>query len=149
MGIAIPDLECTGGNMIDTATSPSSSTSTGTPPIAFMIAVLVGMSHDQIDLGLREGWIADSAHHAHVVSLAGKDGAEIASLARTDIGVRYALMNLDAVALTGNRALFASHNADGELDRFDADTGDANMSDSWIADRAKFLAWKMHSDDSG
>ncbi|MEO8676634.1 MAG: hypothetical protein ABI569_13735, partial [Casimicrobiaceae bacterium] len=265
--------------MAETATTSSTSTSGGTPPIDYMIAVMLGMPHDQIERGLREGWvakpagapddwappwvtadstgsvgdgrsddpqvpptpggeggkpeegggsiptvdraqvqrwmqgldpaltssafdqmwnsagktdqargdalfgylrralldgasetplkttngvgdvtdpvaalsafIADPAHHAHVVSLTGKDGAEIASLGRTDIGYRYALVNLDTVALTGNRALFASRNAEGELDRFDADTGDANMTDSWIADRAKFLAWKMHSEDGG
>jgi len=94
-------------------------------------------------------FIADPAHRAHVLSLAGMDGSAIASLARTDTGGRYALMNLDTVALTGNRMLFAAHNADGELDRFDPDTGEANLSDPWIGDRAKFLAWKIHADGGG
>ncbi len=44
------------------------------------------------------------AHRARVVDLAGMDGATLADLARTDVGYRYALAQLDSVALVGNRA---------------------------------------------
>jgi hypothetical protein len=50
-------------------------------------------------------FLATPGHHAQIVDLAGKDGAELARLARTDIGYRYALAHLDPIALTGNRAL--------------------------------------------
>ncbi len=74
------------------------------------------------------------------------DGATLADLARTDVGYRYALAQLDSVALTGNRALFAGANVDGVLDRFDPDSGEVQLSDAWLADRGKFLAWKMAGD---
>lgn len=90
---------------------------------------------------------ADPDHRARVVDLSGKDGAELAQLARSELGYRSALAELDSVALCGNRALFAAHNANGELDRFNADTGEAQISDAWLADRAKFLAWKLAADD--
>ena len=91
-------------------------------------------------------FLADPSHYAKVVNLAGKDGGELAQLAHTDIGYRYALAHLDSIALTGNRGLFAAQNADGNLDRFDPDTGEASLTDSWLTDRAKFLAWKMKTD---
>jgi Ca2+-binding RTX toxin-like protein len=94
-------------------------------------------------------WLAQPGHHAGVVSLAGKDGAELARLARTDVGYRYALAHLDPIALAGNRAIFAASNADGSLDRFDTDTGEANLTDAWLTDRAKMLAWKMRMDAHG
>ena len=89
---------------------------------------------------------ADPAHRAQVVDLAGMDGATLANLARTDVGYRYALSQLDSVALTGNRSLFAGANIDSTLDRFDPDTGEAQLSDAWLTDRGKFLAWKMALD---
>lgn len=98
------------------------------------------------DAAALTAYLADAGHQAHVVDLDGKDGAELAQLAHTDVGYRYALAHLDPIALTGNRALFADENADGSLDRFDPDTGEQNLTDSWLADRAKFLAWKMKVD---
>jgi RTX calcium-binding nonapeptide repeat (4 copies) len=89
----------------------------------------------------------DPSHHAQLVDLADMDGAQLAKLAQTDIGYRYALKQLDTLALTGNRALFATANADSGLDRFDPDTGETQLSDSWLADRSKFLAWKMAADN--
>ena len=89
---------------------------------------------------------ADPSNRAKVIDLAGMDGAELAKRARTDIGYRYALTQFDTVALAGNRSLFAVANADGHLDRFDPDTGESQLSDAWLADRGKFLAWKMARD---
>ena len=89
---------------------------------------------------------ADPSHRVRVVDLAGMDGASLADLARTDVGYRYALAQLDSVALVGNRALFAGANIDSRLDRFDPDTGQVQLSDAWLADRGKFFAWKMAGD---
>lgn len=87
-------------------------------------------------------FVADPAHHAQVVDLSAKTGVELAALAETDIGYRQALVAMQPVALVGNRALFARQNADGHLDRFDPDTGESLLSDAWLGDRSKFLAWK-------
>jgi hypothetical protein len=89
---------------------------------------------------------ADTSHRAQVVDLSNMDGAELARRARTDIGYRYALTQFDSIALTGNRALFTTANADGHLDRFDPDTGESNLSEAWLSDRGKFLAWKLAGD---
>ena len=89
---------------------------------------------------------ADPSHHAQIIDLAGMDGAALSKLARTDVGYRYALSELDTVAITGNRALLAAANIDSDLDRFDPDTGEVQLSDAWLADRSKLLAWKMAAD---
>lgn len=89
-----------------------------------------------------DAFVADPAHRARVVDLHGMTGTELAGLAREDIGYRHALATMQPLALTGNRALFAQANAAGELDRFDPDTGEQLMSDAWLGDRAKLLAWR-------
>lgn len=93
-----------------------------------------------------DAYVADPRHAASVVDLTSKTGGELAELAQGDIGYRYALAKLQPFALTGNRVLFAAVNADGEFDRFDPDTGAALVSDSWLGDRGKFLAWKGAGD---
>ena len=89
---------------------------------------------------------ADPSHRAQVVDLSGMAGAELARRAQTDLGYRVAMSNVDGIALTGNRALFAAANADGHLDRFDPDTGESQLSEAWLADRGKFVAWKLAGD---
>jgi hypothetical protein len=84
--------------------------------------------------------------HGSLVDLSGKTGQELAALAKTDVGYRYALAHLDPLAVTGNRGLFAAANADGSLDRFDADTGESLVSEAWLADRGKFLAWRLRGE---
>lgn len=92
--------------------------------------------------------LSSGEHHAKVVDLGGKTGADLAALADTDIGYRYALVHLDAFAMTESEGLFAGANVDGALDRIDADTGATMFSDAWLGDRGKFLAWKL-SGESG
>jgi len=93
-------------------------------------------------------FVADPVHRARVVDLHGMTGADLAELAAEDIGYRHALATMQPLALTGNRALFALANADGTLDRFDPDTGEQLMSDAWLADRAKLLAWTSTGSDA-
>ena len=78
----------------------------------------------------------------HVESLAGKSGEELLKLAQGDPGYRYALAHGDDFAVVGNPALFASRNLKGELDRFDPNSGEQVMSDSYLADQAKMRAWQ-------
>ncbi|MBK7792450.1 MAG: hypothetical protein IPJ62_07995 [Betaproteobacteria bacterium] len=93
---------------------------------------------------LLDGFVADPAHRARVVALAGQDSDALAALARGDLGARVALQHGDAFALTGNRGVFATYNAGGDADRFDPDSGQRLLADSWLDDRAKFVAW-MHA----
>ncbi|MCC7327415.1 MAG: hypothetical protein IT521_11500 [Burkholderiales bacterium] len=88
-----------------------------------------------------DAFVAVPAHHARVVDLTRMTGEEIEGVARTDVGVRHALAGMQPFALTGNRSLYAMHNVDGRLDRFDPDSGEALLSDAWLGDRSKFLAW--------
>ncbi|MEO8135706.1 MAG: hypothetical protein ABI831_17230 [Betaproteobacteria bacterium] len=92
-----------------------------------------------------DAFVADAnpSHHARIVDMSTKTGSEIANMAQTDLGYRYALTEMQPFALTGNRALFAVQNADGHLDRFDPDTGESLLSDDWLGDRSKLLAWKV------
>ncbi len=92
---------------------------------------------------------ADPTHSARIVDLAGMDGATLARLARTDIGYRYAMSQLDTIAVTGNRSLFAAANIGSMLDRFDPDSGETQLGDAWLDDRGKFLAWNMTRDAGG
>ena len=94
-----------------------------------------------------DAYLAAPGHQAKLVNLSGKDGAALLALAKTDIGYRYALQNLDGLALTGNKGIFEAHNQNGELNRFDAETGERNISDAFLADRAKMLAWKLKLGD--
>jgi hypothetical protein len=93
-----------------------------------------------------DAYLGGGARHARIVDLTGKTGEQLAALAKTDVGYRYALAHLDSFAVTGNRRLFADANADGSLDLFDGGTGEALASDAWLGDRGKFLAWKLCQD---
>lgn len=89
-----------------------------------------------------DAFVAAPGHRARLVDLHGMTGTELAALAATDIGYRQALAARQPFALIGNRALHAAANAEGALDRFDPDTGEALVSDAWLADRGKLLAWQ-------
>ena len=93
---------------------------------------------------LLDGFVADPAHRARVVALAGQGSDALTALARGDLGARVALQHGDAFALTGNRGVFATYNAGGDADRFNPDSGERLLADSWLDDRAKFVAW-MHA----
>jgi Ca2+-binding RTX toxin-like protein len=83
---------------------------------------------------------------ARLVTLAGRSGGELEALARGDASVRRALAQHLPWTLAGDRAL--AHVADprGAYDRFDRDSGEALLSDGWIADRARHAAWRSARD---
>ncbi|MBI5460734.1 MAG: hypothetical protein HY941_00935, partial [Gammaproteobacteria bacterium] len=78
-----------------------------------------------------------SADFAQVVSLASLSSDQLAELAQSDIAYRYALAHLLPFAIsTGDTALYAPHNANGELNL-------ENYSDQYLNDRADFLMWML------
>src|SRR5689334_13980123 len=93
-------------------------------------------------------FLAEPGHHGQIVDLRGKTGEELAALAKSDAGYRYALLNLDSLAIVGNAPLHNRSDTLGQLDRFDANTGEQNFSDAWLADRSKLLAWKLSTEAS-
>ena len=90
------------------------------------------------DTGALGAAIERNGTRATLVSLASLGSVELARRARADPGVLGALAALDAFAfadVTGGGAAARS--------RFDPATGEALVSDAWIDDRAKLLAWRQ------
>ncbi|MEW6678692.1 MAG: carbohydrate-binding domain-containing protein [Pseudomonadota bacterium] len=87
-----------------------------------------------------------SAGQVQIVALASLTASQIAQLAKTDLGVRYALSELLPFAITGNDQIYAPFNTDGDLDYFNEQTGTGTWTDDYIKDRAAMLAWKIQYD---
>ena len=94
--------------------------------------------------------LENAAEHAsgaaRLVTLAGRSGGELEALARGDASVRRALAEHLPWTLAGDRALAHVADPQGEYDRFDRDSGEALLSDGWIADRARHAAWQSARD---
>jgi Ca2+-binding RTX toxin-like protein len=100
---------------------------------------------DRIDaqMDALQSFLAVPGREARVVDLAGKSGDELLELAKGDAAYRYALTNLDSIAVVGNAVIDTARDAAGAMDRFDPDSGEQKLSDAYLADRAKLLAWKL------
>ncbi len=72
-----------------------------------------------------------------LVSLAEEGSAVLANRARSDPALLRALASLDAFAFVD-----VEGGAQPAIARFDPMNGDAILSDAWVDDRAKFLAWR-------
>jgi hypothetical protein len=83
-----------------------------------------------------------------LVDLSGKNAGDLFSLAKSDIAYRYALKELNPFAVLG--VDYAKFNADGELDRLNPANGTGTLSDQWLEDRARMLAWanRARTDDT-
>ena len=75
-----------------------------------------------------------------------KDAAELKALAGTDLGYRVALKELNPFALIGT-ALYGEYRVrgarEGELNLFDPATGQGDLTEDWLEDRADFLHTKL------
>lgn len=64
--------------------------------------------------------------------------------AANGLAYRYALRELNPFAILGPDSLYTDHNANGALGLFvESPTATAGMTSAYIADRARFLSWKM------
>lgn len=85
-----------------------------------------------------------------VVALNESSDAQLAAKAlqgdAEGLAYRYALSRLDPFAVVGDAALYAAHNANGELDVHDPATGRGELSAEYLRDRASMLAWKIRFD---
>ncbi len=77
----------------------------------------------------------------HIESLVSTSRDTLVAQAQTALAYRYALKELNPFALTGDDALYAPHNANGELDLYDPTTGTGTLTDAYLQDRAAFLTW--------
>ncbi|RLJ61235.1 hypothetical protein [Sulfurisoma sediminicola] len=80
-----------------------------------------------------------------LVSLANKSADALKGLAvngDTDApAYRYALRELNPFAILGDNSLYTKFNQNGELDLFNATTGQGELTEDWLSDSAKFLHW--------
>jgi hypothetical protein len=60
------------------------------------------------------------------------------------VAYRYALNALAPFAALGDETLYLSHNANGELDLYDASAGSGTLTTAWLNDRAAFLERKLY-----
>lgn len=79
---------------------------------------------------------------ARFIRLNGLTGRELEQLAVSEGGVRRALAEHSPWAFIGDRALARRGDVAGRYDRFDPDSGELNLSDAWLGDRAKHAAWR-------
>ncbi|HNI74675.1 MAG TPA: calcium-binding protein, partial [Accumulibacter sp.] len=122
-----------GPDIAETPTGDNNSESGGSQPAA-RIAF-----HDNLAALLQSQLFRQSAGLVTVRDLTQLGATQIASIALDNIAYRYALANLNPFAILGDDGLYAQHNANGQLARYDSATG-RGLSDQWIEDRAKFLA---------
>ncbi|HVF63184.1 MAG TPA: calcium-binding protein [Casimicrobiaceae bacterium] len=96
-----------------------------------------------------EAFADDYAGDARFVHLRGMTGAQLEELARSDGSVRRALADHSRFALTGDRHLERSVDPLGRFDRFDVNTGELRLTDAYLSDRARHLAWSSAIDGGG
>ena len=80
-----------------------------------------------------------------VVSLVGLGGQQVASLAASHMGVRYSIANFVPFAVIGATDMYARHNQDGSLTRFDPATGTTLISTEYLGDRSQLFAARLAS----
>lgn len=84
-----------------------------------------------------------------IESLVDMDAADLAAIALDpdETAYRYALREFNPFVVVGesaDQAIYGAHNAEGQLDLYDATNGAHALTGEWIADRAEFLAWKTY-----
>jgi len=95
---------------------------------------------------LRERVEETPALRGQIVSLSGKTSAELAALATSDIGYRYALTELNSFAVVSID--YSQQNTSGELDLFDPETRQGTLSEAWLADRSAMLGWVLKANQA-
>lgn len=84
-----------------------------------------------------------------VVGLATQSAEAVASLAQSDMSYRYSLKELIPFAITGAPGLYDQRNGNGELAMYDPATGQGELTNEWLRDRAQFLTWKNQKNTNG
>ncbi|HQS98769.1 MAG TPA: calcium-binding protein [Thiobacillus sp.] len=62
------------------------------------------------------------------------------------LAYRYAIVNMTPFAISGDAAIYASHNTHGELDLYNPATGTGSLTDQYLKDRAAMLSWQLQFD---
>jgi Ca2+-binding RTX toxin-like protein len=98
--------------------------------------------------GLREH-AGYQALQTAIVPLTALDAATLAQTAKSGgiylspLSVRYALRELNPFLIDAPDAFYSTHNSNGRLDLYNLTTGQGELTDEYLADRAAMLAWKV------
>ncbi|MCU7861078.1 MAG: hypothetical protein KZQ86_14890, partial [Candidatus Thiodiazotropha sp. (ex Lucinoma kastoroae)] len=85
-----------------------------------------------------------------IVPLTDTIQSDMVDLAMSDqdaLAYRYALINLDPFAVTGDRGLYAQHNEHDELELYDPVTQTGTLTDNYLQDRTYYLRAMMHRNE--
>ncbi|MCK6413893.1 MAG: hypothetical protein L6Q55_15935 [Azonexus sp.] len=97
---------------------------------------------------LRDFVKAGGENHHPIVSLVGMgadalaENAKSGGIYRSPLSVRYALKEINPFLIDAPDTLYAQHNTGGKLDRYNPITGQGELTDEYLTDRAAMLAWK-------
>jgi len=104
--------------------------------------------HDKL-ASLRE-FVRNGGENRHpIVSIVGMGADALVSAAKSGglylspLSVRYALKELNPFLIDAPDAFYSAHNSDGRLDLYSPTTGQGELTDEYLADRAAMLAWKV------
>lgn len=78
----------------------------------------------------------------HISPLTGA-ADDIKAAAQADIAYRYALRELNPFAVTGSASIYSQFGRSNDLTLFEVNTGQGRLTDDWLTDRSKFVAWKL------
>jgi len=115
--------------------------------LARFVAGSLGVASSQLDARGVEAALGRCDGEARILRLDGLGGAELEALARDDAGVRRALAAHSPWALCGDRMADALADPQGRYDRYDRDTGERLLSESWLGDRARHASWRLRDDE--
>ena len=86
---------------------------------------------------------------AAIVPLTALDAATLVQTAKSGgiylspLSVRYALKELNPFLIDVPDAFYSAHNSNGRLDLYNPTTGQGELTDDYLTDRAAMLAWKV------
>ncbi|MDD5385392.1 MAG: hypothetical protein PHG89_11000 [Gallionella sp.] len=71
------------------------------------------------------------------------NAAQLVSVAQNNLAYRYALVNGNPFAVTGDATLYDAHNANGELELFNTTDHTGSLTDRYLSDRAAWLSRQL------
>lgn len=83
-----------------------------------------------------------SSTDLQLISLVGKGASALQEAALNDVSYRFALLEMNPFAILG--ADYTRHNGNGELNLYDAEIGEGELTEKWIKDRAWMLGALIH-----
>jgi len=89
------------------------------------------------NLNLQFHMLTDSSHE------------ELYSLSKESIAYRYALRTLTPFIIDEESGIYSDHNLNGELDLYDPETGEGQLTEKYLLDRARMLSYIIEGNTTG